>query len=518
MIIFINKKEGWHEDEIFSYGSSNYKYDNLFQVYGKEDIVNETLKLEISEKGIWETIKEYIKDKEIFWDKYREIENTKTPIWKTKEEAIDYVTIQKEDVLNYMMVYYNQSRDVHPPLFYFLVHFVSTIYFGTFTKYIIFVINLAFFIGTLYIILKMLSLIDKQKLQIPTILFYGLSIGAISSVIFQRMYMMLTFFVINYLYINIKIYKNNYKLDKSMKRQLITNILLGFLTQYYFCFYALILFIVQNVFMIKQKRIDELKSYIFLHVKVAIIGIIIFPASIYHIFFSYRGIGNINDINILERLNAYIQYIFNSFSFYDIVGYILILIIIVLYMYKFSKNYIGYFFLIPALIYFIIISKISPYIEIRYIMPILPIIAIIIFQTIEDYIKNQKIQKLILVVFILIQVMGLIINKPYYLYKGYKEYVQLAKQNEELKLVYVGSNEFNHIKYIKEYMIYEKSLIINEEQLPILKEQVEFTDKQDFILRLDTNKDKGNIINEVLQYTGYSRYEELLENMYKIKY
>ena len=30
MIYFINQKEGFHEDEIFSYGSSNYKYDNLF--------------------------------------------------------------------------------------------------------------------------------------------------------------------------------------------------------------------------------------------------------------------------------------------------------------------------------------------------------------------------------------------------------------------------------------------------------------------------------------------------------
>ena len=31
---YINQKQGFHEDEIFSYGSSNYKYDNVFRSYG----------------------------------------------------------------------------------------------------------------------------------------------------------------------------------------------------------------------------------------------------------------------------------------------------------------------------------------------------------------------------------------------------------------------------------------------------------------------------------------------------
>ena len=34
MFFFINQKHGFHEDEIFSYGSSNYKYDNVFRWFG----------------------------------------------------------------------------------------------------------------------------------------------------------------------------------------------------------------------------------------------------------------------------------------------------------------------------------------------------------------------------------------------------------------------------------------------------------------------------------------------------
>ena len=40
MIYFVNKKNGFHADEMFSYGSSNYKYDNVFQPYGDRDYIN----------------------------------------------------------------------------------------------------------------------------------------------------------------------------------------------------------------------------------------------------------------------------------------------------------------------------------------------------------------------------------------------------------------------------------------------------------------------------------------------
>ena len=37
MIFFINKKEGFHCDEVFSYGSSNSTYSNVFYSYWKID-------------------------------------------------------------------------------------------------------------------------------------------------------------------------------------------------------------------------------------------------------------------------------------------------------------------------------------------------------------------------------------------------------------------------------------------------------------------------------------------------
>lgn len=187
MFIFIDKKEGYHEDEIFSYGSSNYRYGNSFKNYGKYDGRNYVVEEYVVGDNIFETIKNaayYLTHGEEFWKKAGEIDET--PVWKTRQEALEYVSIQKEDILNYARVYYNQVTDVHPPLFYFIVHTVSIFFMNKFSKYIIFIINLVFFIATCFVIRKILQLLQKEKMIIPAVLLYGLSMGAISTVIFHR--------------------------------------------------------------------------------------------------------------------------------------------------------------------------------------------------------------------------------------------------------------------------------------------------------------------------------------------
>lgn len=134
MFVFIDQKKGWHEDEIFSYGSSNYKYDNLFLRYGTKDSLN-------------------------------------------------------------------------------TVHLASSFSLNHFSKYIIFAINLLFYIGSCFAIRKIMKLFNKDNLSGITVLLYGLSMGAISIVMFQRMYMMLTFFILIYLYLNLKVAKNSYEID-----------------------------------------------------------------------------------------------------------------------------------------------------------------------------------------------------------------------------------------------------------------------------------------------------------------
>lgn len=305
MLFYETQKEGFNEDEIFSYGSSNYKYDNLYQPYGVADVLNTVIYKYILQGNWLFNIVFCLNNSDTFYY-LCDMEYNIDPIWKTRIDAIEYLTIQPSDIFDFAPVIWNQSRDVHPPLFYLLVHIVSSFFLGTFSKYIVFSINIIFYILTCIYIYKIFKLYKKEKAGIIAVILYGLSIGAISTVMLQRMYMMMIFFVLLYTYICLKISR------KGMQKREITELsictILGFLTQYYFCLFALIMFFILFIHL-KGKR----KTWIWENIKLAILGVAIFPASIYHIFFSYRGITSLQE-NYFERLRYYIEKMFREFS------------------------------------------------------------------------------------------------------------------------------------------------------------------------------------------------------------
>lgn len=537
MFVFISQKNGWHEDEIFSYGSSNYKYDNLFQRYADKDSLNQLIDEKVMDENPIKTVSNiwyYVTHSEEFMQEYEEKRKEEHPIWKTSQDAKDYVTVSNDEILNYWSVYYNQSRDVHPPLFYMLVHFVSSLCLNHFSKYIIFTINLAFFIGSCLIIRKILKLFHKEHLTAGVVLLYGLSMGGITTVLFQRMYMMLTFFVITYLYLNLKITKNDYKIDDRNKMWLTLTIILGFLTQYYFCIYVVVLALIVMIAMLKKKQYQELKSYIWCHVKAAIIGICLFPASIYHIFFSYRGAaGGVVEANYLDRLLQYINKVFYAFSIGEKIGYMLIGALVVLLVIQFIKakrKDIILMATIPIEAYILVIAKIAPFINIRYITPVLLIIAIGVAVLIEiitkwiientkKYENSNKVGKkylgsiILLVITIGISIYGFTHSKPEFLYEDYDKRIELAEEYQNLKLVYVEESEFSHLQDMEEFLRYKNSLIINPYQLEVLIDDQVIKNESEYILNIKcwvSNFDET--LQKVLEYTNAKEYEMLLDD------
>ena len=211
MFVFIAQKEGFHEDEIYSYGSSNSKYSDIFYASADRDATNRVVSEYIIEddfKKTYENYKYYKNHPEEFKALEDEKITSELPIWKTPQEAKDYLVVSEDEITNYISPYYHQTRDVHPPLFYFLVHLMSSIFVGIFTKYSIFFINLVFLIATCFILRKILILFNREKLIVPATLLYGLCMGTISMAVFLRMYAMLTFFVILYFYVTLRILKN----------------------------------------------------------------------------------------------------------------------------------------------------------------------------------------------------------------------------------------------------------------------------------------------------------------------
>ena len=527
MFFFINQKQGFHEDEIFSYGSSNYKYDNVFRWFGYAEANQDILYNQVLQGNFIKRIDnlvKFIKDPNQF--QKNEILAQEIPTFRTKDDALDYLAIQQEDIFNYFSVYYNQSRDVHPPLFYFLVHFTSTLFYNQFSKYIIFALNLLFFIGTLITIKKIMDKLNHKELTIPTMILYGASMGAISTVMFQRMYMMLTFFSLLYLYYIIKFIKDDFKIkDKFF---FVLTIICGFLTQYYFCIYIVLIFLILAIYLLVNKQFKKCWNFFKPHILAAIIGILFYPFCIEDIFFSYRGIGSTdNKTNtFLENLQYYGEQIINLFSLQNIF-IILIAILIIVLIYKIIKKQLPKIqrqdklnltvIILPIIIFIVIVSKIAPFLgenyTSRYIMLLFPIIAIASFYIISFIFNNKKTLFIItLVVSLCLSINGLINSTPVYLYKDYGKVMDLAQENADKYFVYVFDNYFTHLNSMPEFATYKESLILNKNIHDFkLLDNEKLNNENEFILCIKNWLNKEEILNLVLENSGYNDYEVLLE-------
>ncbi|MCI8545894.1 MAG: hypothetical protein HFJ44_01520 [Clostridia bacterium] len=528
MIFFITQKEGYHEDEMFSYGSSSYVYDNVYRSYGKMDATNSLVFNKILRGNVVDVIKniKYYcldhKDERIAYCK--DFNKNKRPIWRTSEEAKDYMTVTGKEILNYPLVYYNQARDVHPPLFYFAVNTVSTFFLGNFSKAIIGIINVSFMIATLFVIKKILESLDKKHLIIPVLIFYGFSIGAISTVVFQRMYAMLTFFILEYILININISKNNFDIDKKTWIKLGAITILGFLTQYYFCIVAVIVAIYMFIRIYLKKDKKKTMKYILNYVKIAIIGVLIYPPAINHIFFSYRGIGKANmQKSFIEKIVEYFSKVGYSYSVPMVVLLTIVVVFLAIYIIKKVKNkekIINNENIMPFVLavifdlYMAVVIQVSPeYNTLRYIMAVLPILAIVMFILIDACFENKKISTSILIVLAsVVSIYGLIVSEPDCLFKGYNRYLKIAEENKHTKFVYIGSTLFNHIQSMPEFAIYDESLIIDSREIKYVIEDEELKKTEEFILSIKKYKGDKEILKEIIDNTEFKNYELLLDD------
>lgn len=528
MIFYTQKKEGYHEDEMFSYGSSSYVYDNVFRNNEKIDATNLLLKTKVFKGNLIDYVKNY---KYYFIDHKDErdafIEETnkdRKPIWRTSEEAKDYITVKGKEISNYAMVYYNQGRDVHPPLFYFAVHTVSIFFLGNFSKWIIGIINIAFMIASLVVIKKIYEVLDKKHLIIPGLIFYGLSMGAISTAIFQRMYMMLTFFILELILININIAKNDFEIDKKtwIKLGLIT--ILGFLTQYYFCIVALLIALYVFIRICLKKDKKQIFKYIFNYIKIAIIGVILFPFSINHIFFSYRGIGKADmQKSFIEKFIEYVSKVGYSYSIPIIIFVSIIALFIIIAVVKkilnkekiiTKENSMVYVLAVVFLLYMVAVIQVSPeYNTLRYIMPILPILSIVVLILIDSPFKNKRISQGILILLTsAISIYGLIASEPDCLYTGYNRYLRIAEENKHTKFVYLGSALFNHIQSMPEFAIYDESLIVDSEEIEYIISDEKLKNEDEFIFSIKKYKGADAILKQVVDNTEFKNYELLLDD------
>ena len=200
MIIWGQNKQGFFMDEISTYGLSNSYYNPFTN---------------------WNA------------DYYNE--------WKTPDYYMSYVETHEGTQFRYDSVYYNQSIDVHPPLYYYLLHTVCSFFPDQFTKWFGIGLNIVFYLIANILIFKISKKYfqDKWLWYIP-VLFYGFSIVAASTVMFIRMYMLMTLLVLFLLYVHTYYVFDQDTLDKKINDTMCYCNMVGF--EYTVLFYLYCVF------------------------------------------------------------------------------------------------------------------------------------------------------------------------------------------------------------------------------------------------------------------------------------
>lgn len=269
MLLIFAEKKAFHIDEVWSYSLSN-SHEKPFLYYwqvGTGEIGSETrnYKPENGEENPF----------------YNDKDNRFYEQWHSGGEFHDYLTVQENERFDYSNVYYNQTCDVHPPLYYFLLHTVCSFFPDGFSKWYAAVINLFFYslsLIALFFLGRQVFGSDKKALLAAAV--WGLSRAGLSNAAFLRMYMMMAFFTILLAYFHMRLIEN-YRI-KYVALIFAVN-LAGFLTQYYFYIFSFFITASVCVYLLFKKRIKQLLIYAFTVLASVGAAILVFPATLVHL-------------------------------------------------------------------------------------------------------------------------------------------------------------------------------------------------------------------------------------------
>ena len=287
------RKSGFHEDEFYSYYSTN-KTAGLF--------VNDRTWLQR--------------------DSFRN----------------DFVVLPGEE-FRYGVVKMMQSWDVHPPLYYDILHTVCSLFPGVFSKWLGIGVNLIAFVPCFfllaYLVYHCVVADDREEsrkrgilLSFLTCLAWGFSAAVVSGVMFIRMYQWLTLFVLLCACLHIRaIRRKDYGIGFLIPLGI--TVFLGFLTQYYYIIFHFFMGAGFCFLLLREKKIKSLFGYAFSCVLGFLAAILYYPSALSHIFRGYRGTEAVSEFsnagNTLERLKFFVS-LFDKYVVNGTLAVILLLI------------------------------------------------------------------------------------------------------------------------------------------------------------------------------------------------
>ncbi len=523
-VYFCCIKEGFHEDEYYTYYSSNRTQGFYFDT-------------------------EVTMDRDTYRNEY---------------------VVNPEEGFNYGLVKEVQSWDVHPPLYYWVFHTVCSFLPGVFSKWQGLSINLVCFGIGLFLLRHLVSIMGKgnsDRRAFFVCLFYGFTPAAISTVVFIRMYALLTVFVLLCAILHVRAINDYSGRKPTLIRfwlPLTVISYLGFMTQYY---YFVFLFFIAAVFclylLFAQRDYKSVLWYCASMVVTFAAAYITYPAFPGQMFHGQRGAQateNFFDLsNTLVRTRFFFG-ILNEYVFGKMLPLFLVLILILLVYYFIKGNKINeiectdegtfrtvvrkpirevindnrdyFLIMISVLGYMVVTLKTSLMLggtSLRYQSPVFGMAIYLIFAGIAGLLGiyfakpsgmlarcskkyGTYIVGVITLLLMVIDFTGLYFGKVQFLYKGHKNHVEFATASAEngygAICVFDGGQDWTSCIHADEYFEYDNVLFLMQDQDADIESSLT---APGYIVYMSESADADRELSRILKALSGAGYEKHCE-------
>ena len=489
MLVIIGRKTNLHVDEIFSYGLANQQG---------------TIQIQI-ENGV-----KYSPASAVF---------------------MDYMTVNSNNKFDYVNVWDNQKKDVHPPLYYVILHTICSFFPEVYSVWFAGVINIIFALLTLFMLRKIVRLMcdDNNILNIVSISFI-FSAGVLSAVSFLRMYILAMFIVT---WITFLVIDSVQEFERRKLLQIFVVSILGALTHYYCIVYVFFLSLLLGIHFICKKKWKDLITFISIMVCAGLSAISIFPAMLNHVFSGYRGTESIDNLSnhswseYWERLKSFFTLI-DKQIFGEMIGIIIVLCVFIeLFVFVVNTEERGIFenykikkdnslikwilLVVPSILYFLLVSKSAVYVADRYLFPIYAIclisIVLVIYKVSKGVIKKDKLYLFLIFCCAIITANSWRGTSWNYLYTSSQQLTDKAKEYASLDCLFVYDTSWKVQPSFYEVRNYNSVTFVPPNNLDIIK-NLDCISQTELIVSIIG--DSENIVKKIMEVCPMlTKYEKL---------
>lgn len=400
----VSKKEGFFLDEVYTFELSNKQYITWGEFR------------EILQEG---DVRQYKHD---FWD------FDANGVYD-RDAFVKKLYISDQGAFNYFNVIVAQTMDVHPPLYYFVIHTVSSITRSSNLLMIGFGVNLFFLLLTCFFVYRIACQIfsDRYRALLP-VLFYGFSYAFMNSVTYFRMYCLLSFLFTLLVYLYLQLQANGWRLEKRILWGICIVEFLAMYTQFFSLFFLLPIFL----FALYGMRADvaALKKFVIAHVLTGLAFLLLWPQIFLQIMEGSTQKDAAESLSFVKGIKDYVwvlnKSLFDGFG----MGIVLFVLLVAVLLFQLSRSHRGnlnkwvlsllqsrlMLLLFPSLVFFLGVSTFSPWVDFRYLSPVLPALSLLIitlvWKALSQWIRNEKVVNASLLAFVLLLSLGWVKRVP----------------------------------------------------------------------------------------------------------